>query len=447
MYKKWALRRAYKNAALNSEGTMIDPINPNVDTIMEPSSNLTGDGAYRLGPVAKRLLGEIIDNAGGQLGSYVAPKFGLTTGSGRTLGKKAAKKLRKMIGMGAYRTDTNQLIDAISPTRTLSTLNTENEIILSNTEYIQDIVPTSINFQTQLFQAINPGNNSLFPWLSQLAPYFENYQFLQLIFEFRSMVTEGNSNSAGNLIIATQYNPLNGQFTNKQTMENYDYANSCKVTDNCLHGIECDPTKIAGDGQRYIRTGDVPTGQDAKTYDHAVVQVATNGASTNLNIGELWVYYKVKFTQSKFIPPGLLYSPNTLVVQSYSPVTSANWFGATSWTDTNTLISFTTNTMTFPSNITNGTYIIHFSISGAKTGASVFNFGPVPTFSAGKLIDDNTCSAITSGNNLQAVYLFKITGPSCVCTFNTKGDVTGLANIYFKLIQVSNNVSTSYQPH
>lgn len=256
----------------------------------------------------------------------------------------------------------NQLINHPKPSRQIVTASDEtNSIVLTHSEYIGDVVPTSSSFQSQYFLSINPGLPGTFPWLSNIAQFYEEYSFLQLVFTFKSMVTEGNASASGTVIMATQYNPANAAFSSKQSMENYDYAQSAKVTANAHHGIECDPTKHGGGAIEYVRSGAVPSGQDLKTYDLATFQLATTGAQANLNVGELWVSYKVVLRKTKILPTG----PGTRVVS------------ALAYTGT---LGATTGSTVF-NNVTTST-------SNAPTGALVFS-GSSITFKAGTLVATN----------------------------------------------------------
>jgi len=214
-------------------------------------------------------------------------------------------------GRGAYEVTSNQLINPMGPSSAMTTSPDEtNDITLSRSEFIQDITSDSTKpFNTVFNAALNPGLPGPFPWLSQIAQYFEEYEFVQLIFEVRSMVTEGNTTAGGTIVHATQYNPTNALFTTKQRMENYEYASSHKVTDHGQHGIECDPAKRAGSAAEYVRTGPVPSGQDQKSYDLALYQLVITGATANINIGELWVHYTVKLKKTKIPDPGSAVTP------------------------------------------------------------------------------------------------------------------------------------------
>lgn len=257
-----------------------------------------GRGAYwgrDIGQMAGSAIGGRfgLGNEGGAIGA----RFGDWASSG------IERVIAKRMGRGAY--STNSLIDPQGSHRPIASASDETgDIVITHSEYVQDVIPTTSAFQSQVFQVINPGLPGFVPWLSQIAQYFEEYEMLQCAFEFKSMVTEGNSTAAGTVMMATQYNPLNPPFASKQAMENYEHANSCKMTDSSFHGVECDPSKHGGNSCEYVRTGPVPAGQDAKTYDLAVFQLATNGAAPDINVGELWVHYSIRLSKAKVVPVG-----------------------------------------------------------------------------------------------------------------------------------------------
>lgn len=227
-------------------------------------------------------------------------------------------------GSGAY-SSANQLVGSPVASRTFTnTGNETNDVVISHREYIQDLIPTGTGFQTLYTAYQNPGLAASFPWLSQIAQYFEEYEFVQLLYTVESMVTEGNTNAAGTVIMCTQYNPTNAPFTSKATMENYEHSQSFKVTQHAVHGVECDPAKRGGNLAEYIRTGPVPSGQDPKTYDLGIFQVATQGAYPNLMIGELWVTYQVRLSKAKIPPVGTMnLNPTTLNVGSYNSINTS----------------------------------------------------------------------------------------------------------------------------
>ena len=188
-------------------------------------------------------------------------------------------------------------------------------ICITNREYVGDIFgpSTSGTFDVTAFP-LNPGLEQTFPWLSQLAANYEEYEFIQLVFEFKSSIQDVNSatGQVGTIITATNYNASQPLFTDKPQMAAYYGSVSGKTTDDQTHGVECDPAKLSGSAGSYVRTNPVLTGEDLKTYDHGIFQLATHNipgipnSSTfpgllNGTLGELYVYYKVMLRKPKFL--------------------------------------------------------------------------------------------------------------------------------------------------
>jgi len=196
-------------------------------------------------------------------------------------------------------------------------------------EYIRDITtsPTPNTFSVTSYK-VNPGLESTFEWLSQIAANYEEYQILGLYFEYRSMSADAlNSvNTAlGQVIMAANYNSASPNFSNKQTMENYQGGISAKPSSNMRFFLECAKNQSVLD-ELYIRAGAVPTGQDQRMYDLANFQIATNGfQGTNVNVGELWVCYEVVLRKPKLYSAiGLynIFSSSSSVYSNVLPITT-----------------------------------------------------------------------------------------------------------------------------
>jgi hypothetical protein len=144
----------------------------------------------------------------------------------------------------------------------------------------------------------------LFPWLSQIAVNFEEYEFRQLIFGFKSVsaeVTTANT-QLGSVIMACNYNVTNPSFTSKIPMMEYESSLSARITDTITFGIECDPTKNGMSAILYITPGNtpqVPLGQDPKTFYLGLFQVAVNQTLATGEVGELWVEYDCVLRKKK----------------------------------------------------------------------------------------------------------------------------------------------------
>lgn len=227
----------------------------------------------------------------------------------RTLAIQAAKNYAgsgMYTGRGSY--IANNLMSGATDTNSIPRMrgsgNETGDIYITHTEYLTDVFGPTVPFDVQSFQ-LNPGLASVFPWLAQIAANYEEYEFQQLVFKFRSTTTDIGSSTTGQcgtVIMATNYNAASPVFSDKPTMMEYAHAHSSKTTENLVHGVECDPYKLAGDQCKYIRTAAVAGFQDIKTYDHGLFQLAVANSPTayaNLPIGELWVYYTVRLSKPR----------------------------------------------------------------------------------------------------------------------------------------------------
>lgn len=181
-------------------------------------------------------------------------------------------------------------------------------LTVSHREFVRDIFGNEkdVNFKNRSLN-INPGLETTFPWLSQIAANYEEYELRQCIFSFRSNVaavtSSGNNGQVGTIIMATNYNVSNPSFASKYVMMQYDGAHSAKTTESQLQGVECDPSKLSGAPGKYVRVSPVLTGQDLKQYDHGLFQIASSGLPdeyANQSIGELWVTYTIVLRKPKF---------------------------------------------------------------------------------------------------------------------------------------------------
>lgn len=264
-----AAARAAKQAAYNVEPAAFgEKGNFDLSTI-----GLSGKGDYTLG-------------AGSSFGSRV----------GAWLGDRAGGFLGRITGLGSYQgAGVNDSADP--PAVRNSAL---REIVISHREYICDIITsgTAGAFKLQNFM-LNPGSPLAFPWLSSLAPNFQEWKLNGCVFEFKSMSADAlnSTNTAlGQVICATNYNVNMPNYQSKYEMENSEFGSSCKPSCSFMHPIECDRRVNLLENLLVAAGGVTPTGGDPNFYQHANFQIATNGfQGTNVNIGELWVTYEIIF--------------------------------------------------------------------------------------------------------------------------------------------------------
>jgi hypothetical protein len=176
-----------------------------------------------------------------------------------------------------------------------------NSIQISNVEYVKDIYAPASNAVPFTVQTIplNPGLPAAFPWLSQLAANYQEYELVQCIYTYKTTVQSYaiSTGQVGQIMMATQYNPTAEPFADKETMMMYDGAASCKTTSSMLHGVECDPMKLsATTGRKFIRIGSLASNVDQKEYDQGTLNIAVLNPPPNFLgqvMGELWVSYTV----------------------------------------------------------------------------------------------------------------------------------------------------------
>lgn len=251
-------------------------------------------------------------------GKYAWKHRGAITRGAAALGIPGAAQLNALTGKGVYTGQgdyegSNGLFSSeTADVPIVSSSGTEDgEIKISHREYLTDLYGNAYNVDKQNQKAfdlqaydINPGLEQTFPWLSQLAQNFEEYELEQCIFSFRSTVQEVSSENGqvGTITMATLYNVDNPNFRDKTEMMQYAHSNSVKSTDDVMHGVECDNDKLSGTDEKYIRSGPLDLGLQKKDYDHGRFQVAianTPYAFSDASIGELWVSYTVTLRKPK----------------------------------------------------------------------------------------------------------------------------------------------------
>jgi len=319
-------------------------------------------------------------------------------------------------------------------------------MIVKYKEFITDINSSGTstngvsNFQLQNF-TIQPGLLETFPWLSQLAANFQQYEFEGMVFEFRSLqadsvVNANNSSAYGEVIMATNYNSAAPNFPNKQQMLESEYVTNCKPSCNQLHPIELKP-QLNVDTHLYIRTGGVPTNQDQRLYDIANFQIATQGLqAVNSLVGELWVHYHIVFY--KPISGGTASGNNipTDKFQSTNP-TGLLPLGSTQNQTLNqlggTITSSNGSIYSFPSNVVQGVYLVNFVVEGNSVTpvsyipplVTVRNGTILQVLSSGTGFDKSTFvfnpAAATFTTSFSLTFLMQVTSSNATIQFSPNG--------------------------
>lgn len=310
---------------------------------------------------------------------------------GAKSGWGAGRSFSKFMGWGDYRTGTsgNQLMDSQSNI-SVNQSNASGDVWIEHTEFVQNVTASNSGAGNSSFNAVqfplNPGLSTTFPFLSQLAQSYLLYEFHGLIFQYKPNSGESgaSSNALGKVIMATDYDPDGAAFFNSVQMENEDYANSCKPSVGMLHGVETHPQQSLMD-LKYVRTG---TSTKAKSFtDLGNLYIATEGipfsaAGTQI-LGELWVTYRVRLSRANLY--GSLLGANIQQDCIYGTTSASALISTINYKSSNQIgcvvanVSATAFTITFPTNISLGSYLITVEF---YSGATVFTTQLMNTISA-----------------------------------------------------------------
>lgn len=357
------------------------------------------------------------------IGSGIGGFFGGPLGGtlGGAAGSLIGRGISYFTGKGDYKVVKNALLYPVKgPLVPVRNPDTGDGVMIRRSEYITDVISsgTANTFKIDAYD-INPGLENTFQWLSQVASEFDEWVCEGMYFEFRSMSADAlnSTNTAlGSVILSCNYNSAQPNFTNKQSMENYEGGVSVRPSESVRYFVECAKAQTVLN-ELYVRNGDVPSGQDQRFYDLGTFQIATAGMQgTNVNVGELWVSYQMRLRKPKmFSTLGLYHWFYEAIITSAS---SAAPLG-TAWTATvaaaNNLPSVRTTgvVMTFPyTSVPQAFFVILNYIGGSVaisaptvtggTGLTVTNRIQVPNNAETSTRFCLAFSVYVPGNNLAA---------------------------------------------
>lgn len=265
----------------------------------------TGDGAYN---PAKRFR-EWATGAARNLGRGVGKQLNYNLNQQlASMSTPAPMYTGEGLYSGAGLYNSNVLVhgDGMRQPMEFSSPNDETQsLVICHKEYVGDVFgPSSTAFVNTVYP-IQPGLSQFYPFLAQFSQNFDEYELIQMVWEFHSTVDPSStSNAAGNtgtIVMATNYKADSPSFQTKEEMIQYHGGVSGRLTEQLVHGVECDDTKGALAGGKFIRTATVNS-SDIKTFDVGNFQLAIQNCPTpfqNQQVGELWVYYKVKLSKPK----------------------------------------------------------------------------------------------------------------------------------------------------
>jgi hypothetical protein len=245
-------------------------------------------------------------------------------------GLRAMRMFRNLRGYGAYYG--NKKVYGPQPPR-ISNSGPEGAVTVKHKEFIGYITSSEFpsTFKNNVF-IINPTNATTFPWLSQIATRFEEYEIKGLIFQYKSVASDAIANGTniamGDIMMCTQYDATNIPFEDESTMLNYEGAQVNKVSQHSTHYVECarNQTPLS---HLYTGNGSYPGDSDLRFQNFGILNVATSGIQgTNQQVGQLWVSYQFCFYKPRLLhgEAGQMYS-RVMGVGKTDGVSSGYWLG------------------------------------------------------------------------------------------------------------------------
>jgi len=265
--------------------------------VSRPSSAPSGGILGKLDKVLSRLPKGTFAAGGAALGA----RFGGARGA--EMGRKIGGGLSAISGYGDYTVKSNTLGTVSTSSDMVPTfVKNDHSVRVTHREFVKDItVPAAPATFTNTEYLINPGNATLFPWLSRLSKQYSQYKIHGMVFVYKTMTSDyASTGPLGTVVMATNYNAVDRAFTSKIEMENSEFAVSCKPSQSLIHAIECEAS-VSGLTTLYIRDPAYATTDtsDKRFYDYGKFQVATSGlsagAGTGAILGEMWVSYDIEF--------------------------------------------------------------------------------------------------------------------------------------------------------
>lgn len=380
---------------------------------------------------------------GAAVGSYL-PIGG--TAAGAKLGDAAGGMLARLFGHGDFKLRGNSLMQGLPESQSMVPVFGEKGrrgVRIMEREYVGDItaagalVNGSTAFSVQSY-SINPQNPKLFPWLSKFANLFDQWEPNGIVLEYVSTSSEfnGSSQALGAVVCATDYNAFDVTYTNKQEMEEADYANSVKASECLMHGIECAPTERP---TRTLFTGPVEPNDNQNLYNLGNFQIATQGMSVSgVTVGELWISYDITFYKKQVNPLGM-----QIPYFSFfgTPVSTTNLFGTINPLNargTLPCVVDTNNKITFPSYITAGIFIVILHISAAS---GTPNLSSVTYSNCGPTAGGNYPLPIQAPSATDTIYhtTVVISGPSASLTYAVSS-IGVTPGVWIEVVQAPSNL-------
>jgi len=190
-------------------------------------------------------------------------------------------------------------------------------------EFAMNLVVPEIRQAFSTFTlGLNPGNATIFPWLSNIATDFQLFRFKGVVIEFVSFTSPMNLQPAmGYIMMSGVYNVLQAPYENSVELENSAEAIVFRPDRSAMYGMECKDTNY----RKYFVLQ--PTAQiiDDALYTPFNIQIATEGLPDTFQpgsvLGQIWISYEIEFFEPLYRFPS---GGSNLLLSITGPSTANN---------------------------------------------------------------------------------------------------------------------------
>lgn len=350
------------------------------------------------------------------------------------LGALAGESLAKLFGYGDYsaRIKGNSLMAGVAGNSVPKFQGDgKRGVRLMEREFLGNVTAGSLVSGSTTFTNtaynLNPTDPATFPWLSKIAQLFDQWEPHGIVFEFHttSSTFNGSSQALGAVVMATDYDFNDANYSSKQVMENADYACSSVPSNNLLHGVECDPHERPLDVMYTTVRAATPNFSSLGKF-----QIATQGMSVaNVVVGELWVSYDITFYKKQLAAStaDIPWIGGTGSSAIGTPIFNPNvTFG--SYQMTSTVIIGTGTDVFFPPAQDSGKYIMVASTDNYQVGDSAA-FDPTAGAVNCSVISAAVPSLTVGGSEIFR-YFIQINAPGAKIRLGLKNTVGGNQKVH-----------------
>jgi hypothetical protein len=266
---------------------------------------------------------------------------------------------------------------------------------ITHSEFIGNVYAEPNGTHTTTAYRINPATSDTFPWLSTIAPSYDQWRPRQINFRYVSSSANfnGSTQALGYVTMVPEYDVNDSIMLSRTQMEAAENSVTDRPSNNIICGLECKRASMMFGG--LYKTGAPPTTAQLDKYDFANIEIGTGGVTavggTPILLGGLYVDYTIDLLKKQMpdIPAFFLQTINTAAQGAVSPKP----FDATLMTvNSNIGVAYdTTTTIELP--IPAGKYTVLVTVIG--TGIN-----PAQTFTVTALDQFGEIKSTTSTSGL-----------------------------------------------